>query len=95
MLNLNTISARDLQKSYRSIINKVKSKKQPVILTTKNQPQAAIVSLEDLDKLQQIKYKQGSLEMLKFIAEHKEELRGLPADLRERADDILYGSKDG
>jgi hypothetical protein len=29
--------------------------------------------------------------MLKFVEEHEAELRGLPANLREIADDILYG----
>ena len=51
MINTNIIPARNLQKSYKSIIEEVKNKKQAVVLTTNNQPQAAIVSLEDLEKL--------------------------------------------
>lgn len=90
MLNTNIIPARNLQKSYKSIIQEVKTKKKAVVLTTNNQPQAAIVSLEDLEKLEQAKATLGSMKMLKFAIENKEELRGLPADLRERADEILY-----
>lgn len=90
MININTIPARNLQKSYKSIIEEVKTKRKAVILTTNNQPQAAIVSLEDLEKLQQTKSIQASLEMLKLAIESKEELKGLPADLRQRADEILY-----
>ncbi|MBI2596381.1 type II toxin-antitoxin system Phd/YefM family antitoxin [Candidatus Daviesbacteria bacterium] len=90
MLNANIVPARNLQKSYKSIIEEVKKKKKAVVLTTNNQPQAAIVSLEDLEKLQQTKAQQGTAEMLNFVEEHKEELKELPANLREIADDILY-----
>jgi len=90
MINTNIIPARNLQKSYKSIIEGVKTKKKPVVLTTNNQPQVAIVSLEDLEKVQLAKTALGSLKMLKFAVEHKEELKGLPADLRQRADEILY-----
>lgn len=92
MLDTNIIPARNLQKSYKSIIEEVKSKKHAVVLTTNDKPQAAIVSLEDLEKLQQVKATQASLDMLKLAAESKEELKKLPADLREKADEILYGS---
>ena len=91
MITTNIIPARNLQKSYKSIIEEVKTKKKAVILTTNNQPQAAIVSLEDLEKIQQTKATQASLDMLKLATESKEELKSLPADLRERANEILYG----
>ncbi|MBI2019434.1 type II toxin-antitoxin system Phd/YefM family antitoxin [Candidatus Daviesbacteria bacterium] len=91
MLNTNSIPARNLQKSYKSIIEEVKKKKRAVVLTTKNKPQAAIVSLEDLEKIQQAKASQGTLEMIKLAAENKKELKLLPADLRKKADQILYG----
>ncbi len=90
MINTTIISARSLQKSYKSIIEGVKAKKNAVVLTTNNKPQVAIVSLEDLERLQRTKAEQGTAEMLKFIEEHKEELKELPANLREIADDILY-----
>lgn len=90
MLSVNNIPARSLQKSYKAIIDGVKIKKQAIILTRNNQPQAALVSLEDLEKLEQAKATLGSMKMLKFALENREELRGLPADLRERADEILY-----
>ena len=91
MLNTNMIPARNLQKSYKSIIEEVKTKKKAVVLTTNKKPQAAIVSLEDLEKLQQTKAQQGVTEILEFVEEHKEELKELPVNLREIADDILYG----
>lgn len=91
MINTNFIPARNLQKSYKSIIESVKTKKRVVVLTTNNKPQAAIVSLEDLERIQQAKVQQGTNEILKFVEEHKAELKQLPANLREIADDILYG----
>lgn len=91
MLNTNFVPARNLQKSYKSIIEDVKSKKQAVVLTTNNKPQAAIVSLEDLDKLQQVKAAQASLDMLKLATRSRKQLKSLPTDLREKADEILYG----
>lgn len=90
MLNLSSIPARNLQKSYKSIIEGVKSRKQAVILTTNHQPQVAIISLEDLEKLKTTKFTQAALDMLKLAAENREELKSLPADLRKRANEILY-----
>lgn len=90
MLNTNVIPARNLQKSYKSIIEGVKTKKNAVVLTTNKKPQAAIVSLEDLDRIQQVKAVQASLDMLKLATESREEFKSLPADLRQRADEILY-----
>ncbi len=90
MINTNIVPARNLQKSYKSIIDDVKTKKHAVVLTTNGQPQAAIVSLEDLGRIQQAKSIQASLDMLKLAAESREELQSLPADLRERANEILY-----
>lgn len=90
MINTSVIPARNLQKSYKSIIEEVKTKKNAVVLTTNKEPQAAIISLEDLEKLHQTKATQASIKMLKFAIENKEKLKGLPADLRLRADEILY-----
>ncbi len=84
------IPARNLQKSYKSIIEGVKIKKQAVVLTTNDQSQAAIIPLEDLEKLQAAKFAQAALDMLKLATENRTELKSLPADLRSRANEILY-----
>lgn len=90
MLSTNIIPARNLQKSYKSIIEGVKTKKYAVVLTTSNKPQAAIVSLEDLERIQQSKAMQASLDMLRLAVENKKELQTLPSNLRKRANEILY-----
>lgn len=94
MLNTNIIPARNLQKSYKSIIEDVKRRKRAVVLTTNNKPQAAIVSLEDLEEIKQAKAMQAALDMLKLASENKTELKSLPSDLRKRANGILYGRHD-
>lgn len=90
MLNTNIVPARNLQKSYKSIIEDVKAKKYTAVLTTNKKPQAAIVSLEDLERIQRVKTMQTSLDMLKLAAENRGELKNLPADLRKRTNKILY-----
>jgi hypothetical protein len=54
-----------------------------MILTTNDQPQAAIVSIEDLEELKKAKALRANLDMLKLATESKEELKSLPADLRD------------
>ena len=90
MLYTNIIPARNLQKAYKTIIEAVKLNKQPVVLTMHNQPQAAIIPFEDLEKLRAAKNAQAALDMLKLANENKEELKSLPSNLRKRANEILY-----
>lgn len=94
MLNTSVIPARNLQKYYKSTIEKVKAKKEVVILTTSGKPQAAIISLEDLEELKRAKSRTADLEMLKLATESKKELSSLPANLRDKASEILYGKND-
>ena len=93
MLTNSIIPARDLQKSYKSIINDVKTTRNAVVLTTSGKPQAALVSLEDLEELRRVKARQASLDMLTLAIENREELKRLPADLREQANKILYTTR--
>lgn len=44
-----------------------------------------------LEKLKAAKASQATFDMLKLAAESREELKSLPADLRKRANEILYG----
>ncbi len=93
MLNTNIIPARSLQKSYRAIIDDVKNKKEAVVLTTNKKPQVALVSLEDLERLQRSKATQSNFNLLELALKNKKDLKNLPADLRKRANDILYNRK--
>ena len=86
MLNANIIPARNLQKSYKSIINNVKVKKRAVVLTTNNKPQAAIVSLEDLEKLKDLKSKNSAKALMEVAKKVHEILKDekLPPDLSQK-----------
>ena len=90
MLNTSIVPARELQKSYKSIIEGVKTNKRTVVLTTNNQPQAALVSLEDLEELKRLKGKQAALALLKLATDNRGDFKNLPADLRDKANEILY-----
>lgn len=93
MLNVNSVPARHLQKSYKSIIEAVKLKKQPVVLTTNNKPQAAIVSLEDLKKLEGQKSKNSAKALFEIVKKAHQILKDeeLPKDLSKNHDKYLYG----
>lgn len=93
MLNTSIIPARNLQKLYKSIIEGVKAKRNAVVLTTNNKPQAALISLEDLEELKRVKMKHAGLEMLKLARDNEGELKNLPSNLRDNANDILYSSR--
>ena len=55
--NLQTVSARDLQKGYRKIFDRIKSEGEPVFVMSRNKPDVVIVSLDYLNNLKdQIEY---------------------------------------
>lgn len=91
MLNTSFVPARALQKTYKSIIDGVKAKNGIVVLTTNNEPQAAIVSLEDLENLKKMKNQSTAKRILDIADKANEELTYLPSNLRLKADEILYG----
>lgn len=49
-----TISARDIQRGYKKIFDTVKKTKKPIIVMANNNPQAAIVSMELLEKFREM-----------------------------------------
>jgi prevent-host-death family protein len=53
-MNTMTVSARDIQRNYKAIVDCVRSTKQPAILVNNHEPQVAIVSLDDVEELTQV-----------------------------------------
>ncbi len=47
----NTVSARQLQREYKKVLEKANKSKDPVIVVSNNKPQAAIVSLDILEEI--------------------------------------------
>lgn len=81
---------RDLARQPKKVIDEVKKSKQAKVVISKKEPQAVIVSLEDYQKLETAKTRQATLRMLQLALDHKKEFQNLPADLRKKANQILY-----
>lgn len=83
MLNTVTVTARDILRNYRGVFDKVKKTKQPAVVVSKKEPQVAIVSLDDLERLKALRNKQ-STKVLLDLAGIIPKGSGLPADLSKK-----------
>ena len=54
------VSSRDIQRNYRKIFDEVKKNKQPVVVLTNNNPDVAIVGIEQINELY-IKAQRGEM----------------------------------
>ena len=94
-MNTFAVSARDFQRSYKDIVERVKQTGQPAILMSQKEPQAAIVSLEDLDKLKEARRRNSAKALLELAQEVRGLLKdeSLPSDLAQRHDYYLWEEK--
>lgn len=89
MLDHITITARDILRNYKEVFDTVKRTKQPAVVVSQKEPQVAIVPLEDLEKLRQLKKKQSTkalLDMAGVIPKGS----GLPVDLSEKHNEYTW-----
>lgn len=89
MLTTITVTARDILRNYKEVFDKVKKTKQPAVVMSQKEPQVAIVSMEDLEDLRQLKNKQSTkalLDMAGMIPKGS----GLPADLSEKHNEYTW-----
>lgn len=49
---LNTISARQLQREYKKVLEQANKIKKPLIVMSNNQPQGAVIGLDLLEQIQ-------------------------------------------
>lgn len=89
MLNTVNITARDILRNYKKVFEKVKKTKQPAVVMSQKEAQVAIVSLEDLEKLNQIKNKQSTKALLD-LAGIIPKGSGLPADLSKKHNEYTW-----
>lgn len=89
MLNTVTVTARDILRNYRGVFDKVKKTKQPAVVVSKKEPQVAIVSLDDLERLKALRNKQ-STKVLLDLAGIIPKGSGLPADLSAKHDEYAW-----
>lgn len=89
MLDTISITARDLLRNYKGVFDKVKQTKQPAVVVSQKEPQVAIVSMDDLGRLETLKNKQSTKALLD-LAGIIPKGSGLPADLSEKHDEYTW-----
>ena len=89
MLNTVTVTARDILRNYKEVFDKVKRTKEPAIVVSQKEPQVAIISLDDLEKLKVLRNKQSTKALLD-LASIIPKGSGLPVDLSENHDDFTW-----
>ena len=48
----NTISARQIQREYKKVLEKANKSKEPIVVMANNKPLGAVIGLDQLEKLQ-------------------------------------------
>lgn len=99
----NTVNIRDILRSHKQILQRVKQKKERMIIVNQKQPQAGLVSLEDLSKLEQLdkqqKYQQSTKSILEVAKKVHQILKDnnehLPSDLSIKHDYYHYSKSKG
>jgi len=61
----NTISARQIQREYKKVLQRANKTKEPIIVMSNNKPLGAIIGLDQLGKLQIEATLKGALEEYK------------------------------
>ncbi|MBI4130334.1 type II toxin-antitoxin system Phd/YefM family antitoxin [Candidatus Roizmanbacteria bacterium] len=72
LINTNTISAREIQRNYRQIFNRVRKTNKPVVVISNNKPQAAIVSMDMLGKFNQLQQEADAFRLIDAIRNRNE-----------------------
>jgi prevent-host-death family protein len=77
------VSSRDMQRGYKGIVERVKHTKQPALVLSQNEPQVAIVSLDDYEELRRIRLQKGFEELQRLAQQISEEHKDnpLPTDM--------------
>lgn len=71
----NTVSAKEIQTSYKAIFQKAMRLKEPIVVLRNNKPQVAIVDIETLDEMRRKIVELEMLDALDSIRIYKEEKR--------------------
>ena len=80
----NTISARQIQREYKKILQKANKSKEPIIVMSNNKPLGAIIGLDLLEKIQlELIVKQALKESKSGKTKIIETTKELQEDLKE------------
>lgn len=92
-----TVTAREMLRNHKEIIERVRKTKQPAIVVNQKKPQVAIVSIDDLEELRRlrlIKAIEGFQTLAAEIAQqHKD--NPLPSDLSTKHNDYFVEAWEG
>lgn len=89
MQNVTIVTPRDILRNYKEVFKAVKISKQPAVVVSQKEPQVAIVSLDDLEKLKQLKYRQSTKALLN-LAGIIPKGSGLPPNLSEKHNEYTW-----
>lgn len=89
MLIPTIVTAREILRNYKKVFSGVKSTKRPAVIISQKEPQVAIVSLDDLRELQQLKYKKSTKALLD-LAGIIPKGSGLPSDLSQKHNEYTW-----
>ncbi|HEY1835521.1 MAG TPA: hypothetical protein VGG13_01740 [Candidatus Saccharimonadales bacterium] len=92
-LNTTAITPRDILRNYKNVFDNIKRTKQPAIVISRKEPQVAIISLDDLEQLQALHYRNSTKALLDFANKARGILaqEKLPEDLATNHDKYLWG----
>jgi prevent-host-death family protein len=96
MLTSPTVSIRDMLRNHKQVLERVKTTKVRVTVVSQDEPQVGIVSLEDLQKLEELdkqtKYQISTKSLLDTAKKIRDVLKDehLPTDLSTRHDFYHY-----
>lgn len=69
-----TVSARDIQRGYTTIFNRVKKTNKPIVVMANNTPQAAIISMKTLEELNRQQQKEALFKTIDLIQQKNQGL---------------------
>ena len=72
-----TTTAREIQRNYRQVFDRVKRTKKPVVVMRNNKPEVAIIDIKELERIEAIasversmeEYRQGKGKVLRSLAD--------------------------
>lgn len=90
------ITTRHLLRQYKRVIEQVKKTKEPAVVVSQQQPQVAIISLDDLERLTQLHVHSDGQTLLETVRRVRALLgdEHLPADLSTQHDHYLWDDED-
>lgn len=91
------ITTRDFMRNYKRVIDQVKATREPAVVVNQQQPQVAIISLDDFYALNDLRHRDSARILLETALRVRAALKdeSLPVDLSTRHDAYLWDVQEG